>query len=263
MDNTTQENLSVTFGSLPVELQDAILEANVGEKIQDIGKKHGLNVEQMGALFLLVNKQMVGIISPENFPKELKQVIGISDDEKITPLMQDINTDIFETIRKIMQENAELAEFDDEEELETKEEAVLENAGIEIQAPQKIQEALSIQTPELSTPATGIRSIKISVGPKVGENDILQKSGIEMEQEIKPLPQASTINLKREDLLSSVENPPKTEFTLNIPESGIIENKLGGAFQIPKKESELKIKTGTPPSAPTEPKRTDPYREAV
>ncbi len=98
------------------------------------------------------------------------------------------------------------------------------------------------------------------------EATILQRSGIEVEPDA-PATLRATLpqtNASRADILATIENPPKSTSTF-------LEQKMNNHFSIPKKESEHTVgnvsantQGAAPmPQAPMGPKRGDPYRERI
>ena len=98
MEITTEE-IQNRFESLPEDLKWAIVAANVDEKITDIGKTHGLNIEQMGQLSLQTHMVMLGYIHPDKFEESLKNSIKLPD-EKNREVVDDINNKILKEIRE-------------------------------------------------------------------------------------------------------------------------------------------------------------------
>ena len=100
----TVEEIQNKFESLPEDLKLAIVESNVDEKITEIGKDRGLNIEQMGELSLETHLVMLGYIHPDKFEESLKKRLNLSDElnKKVTA---DVNTKILKEIReKLMSE---------------------------------------------------------------------------------------------------------------------------------------------------------------
>jgi hypothetical protein len=135
---------------------------------------------------------------------------------------------------------------------------------------------LYTEAPEAETPA---EEAKITTE---NEKAVLEKSGITLEEGKSALASPSVVSEKRGDILSGIENPPKSapKVLNQMPASGVpkapyanqtvsgggmVANKLSSTVAMPPKTTDYSIpKMGstTPPEAPKAPS-TDPYKEAV
>ncbi|MEI7809981.1 MAG: hypothetical protein WCI41_00265 [bacterium] len=95
----TLEEIRNKFDSLSEELKLAIMATNVDEKITEIGKERGLNIEQMGQLSYQTHLVMLGYVHADKFEESLKKSLGLSD-ELIKNIVADINTKILKQIRE-------------------------------------------------------------------------------------------------------------------------------------------------------------------
>ena len=84
---TLQEKLR----SLPLEIQDAITSPEFGEKVDAIGEKHNLHIDQLGELVNEVTLVMLGETKSVNFIDNLKESLKISHDDARL-ITADVNT---------------------------------------------------------------------------------------------------------------------------------------------------------------------------
>ena len=68
----TIEEIQKMFEKLPEDLKWAIMAAKVDEKIMEIGKEQGLNIEQMGQLSLETHMVMFGVTHPDKFQESIQ-----------------------------------------------------------------------------------------------------------------------------------------------------------------------------------------------
>jgi len=124
MTEITLEEIQKKFESLPEDLKWAIMAANVDEKITQIGKDYNLTVSQMGQLSLETHMVMFGVTHPDKFEASVKGSLQFSDE-----LNKKIVNEVNEKILKDIRENL-MSLYKKQE--ETKEDEILNNAGIEI-----------------------------------------------------------------------------------------------------------------------------------
>lgn len=99
MPDITQEEIFKRYEELPEDLKTAMYSASTAEIIYQIGKKHGLNIEETGDLTTEVAKILLGLNHPKNFISTLADVFDLSK-EKATEIAQDVNHEIFFPIRE-------------------------------------------------------------------------------------------------------------------------------------------------------------------
>ncbi len=95
----TLEEIQKKFESLPENLKWAIMAVNIDDKIIDIGKAQGLNVEQMGQLSLETHMEIFGFTSADKFEESIKNSLKLPD-EKTRSIVDAINEKILKEIRE-------------------------------------------------------------------------------------------------------------------------------------------------------------------
>ena len=87
---------------LPDDLRKIILSTETADKIQAIGQKYNLHIDQMGALDEEVHNVLFGVSSPSKLTEQIKNRLGIEQSaaDKIT---YDLNEQIFLKIRESLQ----------------------------------------------------------------------------------------------------------------------------------------------------------------
>jgi hypothetical protein len=106
MDDSLQKQIETRFRELPADVQRAIQSSNVDQKVQELGKKHTLHLDQIGELGNEIYLVMLGFSDPKNMADELAQRLKLPAD-KAEALAQDISAALFVPIRESMQKFAE------------------------------------------------------------------------------------------------------------------------------------------------------------
>ncbi|MEK7558626.1 MAG: hypothetical protein AAB507_02250, partial [Patescibacteria group bacterium] len=111
----TNEQLEQAIAGLPEEFQEAIASSHVSNKVQEIGKRYRLSVVQAGKLTDSAMLAALGLIDSANFSEILSKdlVIELPQAQKI---VEDINREVFDEIRKSIREKT--VETEEEEEVE-------------------------------------------------------------------------------------------------------------------------------------------------
>src|SRR3989344_1692947 len=97
------EQIRAQLKKLPQEGRDVIGSDELSEAIQIIGKKYSLHIDQLGELGNQINYRLLGLISREEFLKNLKQEVKL-DNSQISTLATDVENEVFQKIRKSLQE---------------------------------------------------------------------------------------------------------------------------------------------------------------
>jgi hypothetical protein len=105
----TLEEIQNRFDSLPENLKWAIMEAEIDDKITEIGKDHGLTVEQIGQLSLETHMVVLNYTRPEKFEESIKGSLQLSD-EKIHNIAIEVNNKILKKIRENLMSSSETKE---------------------------------------------------------------------------------------------------------------------------------------------------------
>jgi hypothetical protein len=103
MKDFTSEEIQAQFEKLPKELQDAISSPDIQKKIQAIGKKHELMIDQIGELVDQVGLVMLGLAKGPGFVVDISRRLSINpaDAQKIAA---DINNDVLSPMKTGMRE---------------------------------------------------------------------------------------------------------------------------------------------------------------
>ncbi len=99
MKTFTQQQTLDAYDKLPSLAKDAIFAEATTEKIQAIGKKHGLLIDKMGALAEDVGYVMLGLIKVNEFAEYVMDSCGVSA-QKASEIIADLNRDIFSPIHE-------------------------------------------------------------------------------------------------------------------------------------------------------------------
>ncbi|MEK7108956.1 MAG: hypothetical protein AAB919_00775 [Patescibacteria group bacterium] len=115
MENDIKQQIKRRFEELPVVVRQAIQSSNLEAKLQDIGAKEGLHIDQIGDLQDETLLVMMAFTDPEEFPKQLEDRVHLPL-EKATAIAEEIHKEIFmpirESMKKYMEEKIEDAETD-------------------------------------------------------------------------------------------------------------------------------------------------------
>lgn len=106
MDETSAKQIQQRFEELPDDVQRAIQSSDLEKKLEEIGTKRKLHIDQVGILGDETRLVMLGFSDPSEFAATLAQQlkIGRVDAEAIA---EDVSQDVFVPIRKSMQQFAE------------------------------------------------------------------------------------------------------------------------------------------------------------
>lgn len=95
----TPEQLRDIYRLVPEDIQEAIFSIDTTEKIQTIGKKYNLHIDQVGSLAHQVGLLMLGITKPNHFINEIALDMHITP-QKASEVAQEVNEQIFKPIRE-------------------------------------------------------------------------------------------------------------------------------------------------------------------
>lgn len=221
--------------ALPLETVNAIDSVDWRASILELRTKKGYTFEQLGDLELETELLLCGLVSPEDYPRELEKRMGISRTQA-NELVNEMNEMVFTKIRAELIKNTERKRIFAQKEKEIKQDAeVLKEHGIEI-----------IPTvPVHNAPHNEITTLEIQ--PEEITGKVIEK----------PTAFAESSGVSKKE-----ETPP----------ASILEQKLTGPFQIPTTKTDHSLPNISSPSAPsasapvpiiTKPKipNADPYRE--
>ena len=99
LNTFTQEKVDAQYKKLPEPLREALYSAEIAQKIFEIGKKNGLNVDKIGLLAEEVGYVILGLTRGNEFVNLLKEVLQINE-EKAHTVVEEVNLQIFSPIRE-------------------------------------------------------------------------------------------------------------------------------------------------------------------
>lgn len=172
---------------LPVETLNAIAAVDWRAAIMNIRQKKGYNFEQLGALEIETELLLCGLISSNDYPKEVQRRMNISRAET-DEIINEMNLSVFRKIKEELIKNAERKKIFEQKKEEAK--------AFE---PEKIN---------FSPIRKEVGSVDMKLRPSDGgDNAVLKRAGIDVVKA--PLATAATeaSNEKREDLLEKIEHP--------------------------------------------------------
>jgi len=99
MPSYTKQQLEERYQKLPEPLKEALFDGERAEKVFDIGKKYGLNVERIGFLAEEIGYFILGLTTPQSFISTLERRLGTTQDAS-QKLASDINHQILYPLRE-------------------------------------------------------------------------------------------------------------------------------------------------------------------
>lgn len=242
MENTDLEKtISDRMQELPLHIQTAIKKIEWAPAVLEIGKKHGLHMEQMEVLQTETMLVLIGLVHPNDYAGALRTQLGVPE-ATIAGIVADVNEKILKDVRD------DLAHFiEDEQKAETAtNDDILKKSGVEI-------------TPTAS-PIENRGAELTSVVPQA-ETDILINAGVNVDDGAwhPDLDSAPQVTEPRATILEDLEHPPKTETT---GFSNLAQKKLSVQTALPQEKTKYEDKKPVTPTPPAK-SGTDPYREPV
>lgn len=113
MDSESKEIIKKQLKKLPKDIQDAVLAVDLAEKFKTITNKHGLRVDQGGALETETMLVMLGLEDPDDYTSNLKREADISQEEAAS-IAEEVNRMIFLPIRASLKRLHEDVEEEEE-----------------------------------------------------------------------------------------------------------------------------------------------------
>jgi hypothetical protein len=189
-DNTVdllQIKIEQAKEKLPAETLNAIAAIDWKAAIMGIRQKKGYNFEQLGALEIETELLLCGLVSSNDYPKEVQRRMNISRAET-DDIINEMNMSVFRKIKEELIKNTERKKIFEQKKKEE-------------------------QTPESEkTTYTPINKVEtpISIGVHRDDGEVLKSAGIEV---VKNEPVNTNSNIgeeSREDLLKKIEHPAST-----------------------------------------------------
>ncbi len=109
----TAEQIQEKFEQLPTEVKEAIASSEVNQKIRAIGEKHSLHIDQIGELVDETGLVMLGLEKSTDFIDHISNRCSI-DKKSAQEIAQEINTEVFGSIRKHLQEGGDIFKTNEE-----------------------------------------------------------------------------------------------------------------------------------------------------
>jgi hypothetical protein len=106
MDIDLERQIQQRLAELPADVQTAIRSSDQGPKLQTIGKKYNLHVDQIGKLEDETLLVMLGFADPGEFSEHLIKELSVAPQEAVA-IATDVSNEIFMPIRASMQAWAE------------------------------------------------------------------------------------------------------------------------------------------------------------
>lgn len=101
MKTFTREEVLQKYEKLPEAVRDAMFAEATAEKMEEIGRKHGLLLDAVGTLATETGYVMVGLVHPKDFTARIADAVGVSA-MKARDIANDINEGVFKPIRTHM-----------------------------------------------------------------------------------------------------------------------------------------------------------------
>lgn len=96
---TDKEELFKRYEKLPAAVKDAMFAEASADKIEEIGRTHGLLMDKIGALADEVGYFMLGMTHPQDFRGQIVRSTGLSE-TKVSEIIEELNKTIFLPIRE-------------------------------------------------------------------------------------------------------------------------------------------------------------------
>lgn len=244
------------FELLPDDIRSAIMDTGYQQKLFDIAKAQKLTYEELGILETETTMVLLGMTKPADYRDELQSELKKNDTE-IDQVVAQVNEKVFAPIRVSL------------EKLYSAKREPGDYAGVD---PFAVSDApVAVATP-LAAPvrAETVNPIPAAPAPSLTSNEksVLEKTGVILSDAPRaPLAASPLVGSlpNRDDLLKSIENPPKS------PVGNIVADKLAAAgpvipavkatdYSMPAKSAGVQPSVAS--AAPAAPK-TDPYREPI
>jgi hypothetical protein len=101
MDQETEKIILERFKNLPPKIQDAITKSNWQEKIQLIGQKNNLRIDQISELQTNTFLTMLGLQNPNEYQSNIQNELNIGGGLAQT-ITKDVNDKIFKEVRSLL-----------------------------------------------------------------------------------------------------------------------------------------------------------------
>ena len=245
MDNILNGDLKKQFEKLPADIQQAILDSDLSEKLQQITKKNKLMIDQAGGLQTETILVLLGLQPLGDYINNIKENVGLSD-EVAKEIAKDVDALIFKDIRESLKEiNSVFSSPDDTiEEKNVADPLKRESLISGIENPGSIKE---------TEESVSVSSLKSNSGIENKTETFLK--GIELKKEISSeIPREAILPPKP---LIKIGNQPFHE-SISPIENNIVQVRKTEDVIIPKETVIIEEKTKIPKK-----QEGDPYREST
>lgn len=162
-----KKKINMDYSKIPKPIIDAINNADIYSKLEGIGKKYSLHVDQLGELNMYLERVLVGLETGAGFIDRINKNIGI-DIKTAKDIATDINTEIISTILD------QIKEFQNNNEISSSIASISENGHKKtINIIEAIENPSSVKTPInmidhlLTTPVTTPKETVMASTPVV------------------------------------------------------------------------------------------------
>ena len=97
----SKKELWDVYEKLPEDLQEAIFSPDTAEHIRNVCKRSEVKEEKISAVASLVGQVLMGLLTPEEFKKRLKEDLELSE-EQVKSIFREINRFIFMPVRETL-----------------------------------------------------------------------------------------------------------------------------------------------------------------
>lgn len=215
MDDETLNQLKEQFETLPEEVQQAIVDTNLPDKLQQVVKKNQLMIDQAGILETETDLVLYGIEPLENYTANLARQLQLPKDKALA-IAHDVDDLIFKNIRDSLKKINEEVIAAENEAAKTpgtpsKEETL---AGIENPGQIKMNEQsvsmsnLTSNNPKPLMPVTKVNGVEIrpSILPEINPEAVLPiKESVPYHENVSPVP-----NIVEAKMTETVAVPKET-----------------------------------------------------
>src|SRR3989344_1961867 len=110
MGRLTPDEFRKKYAELPPNLREAYGSVKTTELLEEIGKKHGLRIDQIGELVDETGYVMLGATPPGDYVMKLEGAVGVSRD-KAKAVALDVNERVFKPIRDALKRVHKVGEY--------------------------------------------------------------------------------------------------------------------------------------------------------
>lgn len=184
MNQESNKIIIERFKVLPKSIQDALLSADLPEKLTKITEKYHLRVDQAGALETETHLVMLGLEPPADFAKNVEKEVGISA-EVTRRIADDVRADIFLSIRESLKQIQPQEELGEESEQipEREETSAGQPSKEEIPSPSPAPEQQATSNVPPNLPTGDISSLKLGGSFKVPGEE--KESNVTVDEKLK------------------------------------------------------------------------------